>query len=179
MKCSKCNNGFDEGKNFCGECGQMAATETKSHIEQKPKKNVFSAVVYIVVLVFVFGTVRYFTGAVFSSSANQSSYSTTDLVAETVRQIKATTKFPNKVDTVTTWVDVTAEKNAIRYHYILSGIDSSNLSNAYLKKYLLSGICQNNDTKSLLNRGINMEYSYVIENTSQSYFTSISKTDCQ
>ena len=85
---------------------------------------------------------------------------------------------PYHTDELTTLTDITAEPGAIRYHYTLTGADTSSLSNAYLKNYLGTSLCQNSDTKSLLNRDINMEYSYVVSETGQSYFASFSKADC-
>lgn len=114
-----------------------------------------------------------------SNSAQQTNtYSKTDIINETVRQVKASMTLPNQVDEATKLVDITAEPTGIRYHYIISGIDTSNLSNSYLKNYLGSSICENSDTKNLLNQGINMEYSYVVEETSQSYFVYFTKSDC-
>ena len=81
------------------------------------------------------------------------------------------------MDEVTTRVDITAEPTAIRYHYVLSGVDTSELSNAYLKNYLGSSICENADTKNLLNQNINMEYSYVVD-SGERYFVSFTKADC-
>lgn len=101
-----------------------------------------------------------------------------DLINETVREIKAEMALPNQIDEATTLVDITAEPSAIRYHYVLSDIDTSQLSNSYLKNYLISNICENADTKNLLDYGIDMEYSYVVQNTAQKYFVSFTKSDC-
>jgi hypothetical protein len=104
-------------------------------------------------------------------------YTTTELVTETVKEVKSIITLPSKIDEVTTLVDVTAEPKAIRYHYTLSGVDTSKLSNNYLKNYLGSSICENVDIKNLLNQNINMEYSYVVDSGEQ-YFVSFTKTDC-
>lgn len=106
------------------------------------------------------------------------SSSTTELIVETVKEVKAGMTLPNQIDEATTLVDITAEPTAIRYHYILSGIDSSKLTNDYLKNYLILSICKNNDTKNLLNQGVDMEYSYIDKDTQQTFFTSLTKEDC-
>lgn len=111
----------------------------------------------------------------YNSSSN--TYTTAELVTETVKEVKASMTLPSKLDEVTTLVDVTAEPSAIRYHYVLSGVDTSKLSNTYLKNYLGSSICENADTKNLLNQNINMEYSYVVD-SGERYFVSFTKTDC-
>ncbi len=183
MKCGKCNNELEAGAKFCGKCGQVVIAEAKTASEQKTgKKSTLTSVVSVIVFILAIGVGRYITQGAFTSSTNPNTqngtYSTTELANEAVRQVKASTTFPNKLDAATTWVDITAEQNAIRYHYVLSGIDTSSFSNAYLKNYLSSSICQNKDTRSLLDRGVNMEYSYTVENTAQSYFVSFTKTDC-
>jgi hypothetical protein len=102
-----------------------------------------------------------------------------ELINQAVQEVKAQIPLPYKLDQVTTMVDVTAEPGAIRYHYILSGVDTSKITNDLLKNSLGAGICQNNDTKNLLNQDINMEYSYSVENSAQKYFISFTKTDCK
>lgn len=112
-----------------------------------------------------------------SYNSSSSSYSTAELITETVKEVKASMTLPSKLDEVTTLVDVTTEPTAIRYHYMLSSIDIDKLSNAYLKNYMGSSICENADTKNLLNQNINIEYSYVVD-SGERYFVSFTKADC-
>lgn len=112
-------------------------------------------------------------------SSDNNSTSKTELINQAVREVKAQLPLPYKLDQVTTMVDVTAEPGAIRYHYVLSGVDASKITNELLKNSLGPNICQNKDTKNLLNQDINMEYSYSVENSSQKYFISFTKTDCK
>lgn len=113
-----------------------------------------------------------------SQTQNNDNYSKAELIAEIVKEIKAEMSLPNQIDEATLLTDITAEPNAIRYHYILSDIDTSQLSNSYLKSFLGSSICENTDTKNLLNYGINMEYSYTVKGSAQKYFVSFTKNDC-
>lgn len=115
-----------------------------------------------------------------SSSLGIDSYTPqekSDLIVETVREIKTEMTLPSQMDEVTILTDITAEPSAIRYHYVLSNIDTSQLSNSYLKNYLISNICGTSDTKNLLDSGIDMEYSYVVD-SGERYFVSFTKTDC-
>ena len=114
----------------------------------------------------------------YSTQDTNESYSTQDLIKKTVKEIKAEMTLPSQLDEVTRLVDITAQPSAIRYHYILSNVDTSTISNSYLKNYLGTSICENIDTKNLLNQGINMEYSYTVEGMTQKYFVSFSKADC-
>lgn len=113
-----------------------------------------------------------------TQTQNNDNYSKAELITETVKEIKVEMSLPNQIDEATLLTDITAEPNAIRYHYILSGIDTNQLSNSYLKSFLGSSICENADTKNLLNYGINMEYSYTVKGSAQKYFVSFTKNDC-
>lgn len=113
-----------------------------------------------------------------TQTQNSNSNSKADIISETVKKIKAEMSLPNQIDETTLLVDITAEPNAIRYQYVISGIDTSQLSNSYLKSFLGSSICENADTKNLLNYGINMEYSYTVKSSTQKYFVSFTKNDC-
>lgn len=112
-------------------------------------------------------------------SSDNSGTSKTELINQAVREVKAQLPLPYKLDQVTTMVDVTAEPGAIRYHYVLSGIDTSKITNELLRNSLGPSICQNKDTENLLSQDINMEYSYSVENSAQKYFVSFTKTDCK
>ncbi|MEI7750035.1 MAG: DUF4190 domain-containing protein [Candidatus Moraniibacteriota bacterium] len=109
----------------------------------------------------------------------QTTSSKVEIINQAVQGVKAQLPLPYKLDQVTTMVDVTAEPGAIRYHYVLSGIDTSKITNELLKNSLGASICQNKDTKNLLDQDINMEYSYSVENSTQKYFVSFTKTDCK
>jgi len=96
-----------------------------------------------------------------------------------VQAVKEKTVLPKKIDDSTTITDITAENNAIRYHYLLSDVDTSELSNESLKGSLISSICQSGDTNDLFEQGINIEFLYKIENSSQNYLVKFTKADCQ
>ncbi|MBI2042479.1 MAG: DUF4190 domain-containing protein [Candidatus Nealsonbacteria bacterium] len=118
-------------------------------------------------------------GAYMGATGQNSITNKTELIKQTAQAVKTQISLPYQIDQVTTLVDVTAESGAIRYHYVLSGVDTSKITNDLLKNSVGSGICQNEDTKNLLNQDINMEYSYSVENSAQKYFVSFTKTDCK
>lgn len=169
MFCKHCGNELGEGAKFCPKCGNVvvAKIETKS----KPQKSVVSSIVGVVAFVLAFAGVRYLMSN--GGTTNQ------ELIQQSVSQIKSSTQLPQKVDDITTLTDISAQPNAIRYIYVISGADTSALSNASLKSHLVTGVCQNSDTKNILDRNINMEYSYSVQNSPETYFVSISKSDCQ
>lgn len=99
-------------------------------------------------------------------------------IQQLVKVTKSQFKFPYKIDDVTTMVDITAELGAIRYHYVLYDSDMNSLSNNAIKSSLKADICQNKDTKTLLNSGVNMEYSYSVSGSNNKYFVVFNKSDC-
>jgi len=182
MKCTKCNNELEAGAKFCVKCGQKVEVATKAEPKESGgKKSWLGGAVTIVVFILAFVVFRYLTQEAISPSPNLSNQTGTEraeLIADTVREIKSQTALPSKFDEVTVWNDVTAQPNAIRYHYTLVGADTSNLSNSYLKSYLGPSLCSNQDTRYILDQGIGMEYSYAIQDSTQSYFVSFTKADC-
>lgn len=182
MKCTKCNNEIEVGVKFCEKCGQkVEATKATTQTEGGGKKSWLGGAVTIIVFILAFVAFRYLTQEAISPSpdlSNQNSSSRAELIADTVREIKSSTALPSQMDEVTIWNDVTAQPNAIRYHYTLIGADTSSLSNSYLKSYLGPSLCQNQDTRYILDQGIGMEYSYAVQGSAQSYFVSFTKADC-
>lgn len=179
MICKNCKNLLSDNQKFCNKCGQKINDMTEPVSNQnKGKKSILVGAVSVIVFILAFGVVRYLTQEAFSPSGNNS-YSRTEMISQTVEEVKASMSLPNQVDEATKLVDITAEPNAIRYHYILSGVETNNLTNDYLKSYLGSSICQNKDTKNLLDQGIDMEYSYSVENSVEKYFITFTKTDCK
>ena len=102
-----------------------------------------------------------------------------NLINQGVRHVKSQYDLPYKVDPYTTMVDVTAEQDAIRYHYVLSGVDPAKVTNDMLKQGLVANLCPSRDVRELLDQDINMEYSYSVDNSTKTFFVTITKADCQ
>jgi hypothetical protein len=115
-----------------------------------------------------------------STRANQND--TTSSKEETVKQIvesaKSQTTFPVELDTVTTLTDIIAEPSAIRYQYVLHDIHTSNFSNEGFRKLIMPELCKSESFKNILNEGIDIQYSYAVKDSLQTYFTSFSQNDC-
>ena len=101
-----------------------------------------------------------------------------EFIKQAVDYAKKTMTLPSKIDNATTLTDITAEPGAILYHYTLSGIDTSKLTNEYLKSYLLLNVCKNNSAKELLDKGIDLQHSYIDNVTQKSFFISVKEKDC-
>ncbi len=102
-----------------------------------------------------------------------------ELIQQTVKEFKEEVELPSQIDELTILTDVTAQENAIRYQYTVSSqTDTSVLSNDVIKDSLVENICKNNDIVDLLRKGIDLEYSYKVENSEQTYFVTFKYVDC-
>ena len=102
-----------------------------------------------------------------------------ELIQQTVKEFKEEIELPSQIDELTILTDVTAQENAIRYQYTVSSqTDTSVLSNDIIKDSLVENICKNNDFVDLLKKGIDLEYSYKVENSEQTYFVTFKYADC-
>lgn len=113
-----------------------------------------------------------------NSQGDNPALSTEEYIRQAVKEAKTQTTFPNQIDSVTTFTDIIAEPNAIRYQYVLHDLDTSNLSNESLKNSIIGGLCKNETMTDIMNRGIGLEYSYAVKDTQQTFFMSFSKEDC-
>jgi len=100
-------------------------------------------------------------------------------VASIVSASKEKITLPKQVDENTTMTDITAEGTTIRYHYLLSNIDTSGFSDELLKDSLISDVCQSESIKNLFDQGINEEFFYRVKDSSQTFLVHFTKSDCQ
>lgn len=168
MNCTNCNYKIKKDSLFCTKCGFSVTTKTR------PNKTPSLWIIIILAMLTVIGNV-YISG----NTDDESNSSTKDLIRQTVAEVKNETTLPQQIDDVTKLVDITAEDNAIRYHYILSGIDTANISNSVIKESVLSGACNNKNVLNTLNADINMQYSYKVASSNQTYFVEITSSDCK
>lgn len=102
-----------------------------------------------------------------------------EFIQQLVQSATSETTFPLEADQVTTVTGIVATPTAIRYEYALHDIDESQFSDELLKNNVMPSLCQTKETRvDILDRGIDMEYSYHVENSTQTYFFSVSKEDC-
>ena len=101
-----------------------------------------------------------------------------EIILETVQEFKDAVELPLQFDETTVLNDVTAEPNAIRYHYTLIGVETNESTGDGLKKFLLPTLCSTPDTREALDKGIVFEYIYEVENSDQSFFIPITSEDC-
>jgi hypothetical protein len=176
MNCKKCNSQIPISSLYCVKCGEKTTKESSfiNIIKRAPIFGPVAGLISTIVFLMVFGATRFVTQYIFHPSKEL-------IINETVKELKKNRTLPSQVDNVTDVVDITAEPNAIRYHYILTNVESGQLAiltNDYLKNYLINDICRDNITKNLLNQGINVEHSYIVKDTQQTYFVSFTKNDC-
>ena len=102
-----------------------------------------------------------------------------DYISRIVKGINEKMSFPSKINGSTEIIGITAEMDAIRYHYLLSDTNVGDQTNESLKNSLISSICQSGDSKDLFDKGIAIEFIYEVKNSQQSNLVRFTKSDCQ
>ena len=135
------------------------------------RKNITGIIVGVVAFIVAAVAVWLIFGALTHKSNEQT-------VKDAVSQAKAQLNPPRQVDQVTTLDDVTAEKDAIRYHYTVAGADTSKLTQQSLEDTVRPKLCAEKNMKSVLDRGVHVQYAYVIKETGKNYLLDFTKGDC-
>lgn len=99
-------------------------------------------------------------------------------IARTVDQLKSQYSLPQQVDEVTTLDDITAEGSNIHYHYTIAGADTTGLTEQALSDSILPQLCAQKETRSVLDKDIGMNYSYVVAETGDEFHLEFTKADC-
>jgi hypothetical protein len=159
---------------------EFTATLTNPKYKLDKKGWVIFGVVAVVVFFVFVGIDVSRQGGVDSSlqELSNTSQSKEDLVRQIVASAKSQTTFPVELDSVTTMTDIVAEPSAIRYQYVLHDVDTSNFSNSAFRNLIISDLCKNESLKSIMKEDIDIQYSYAVKDSQQTYFTSFTKTDC-
>lgn len=183
MFCKNCGNKLKPDAEFCSKCGKavgstVAATSERTLKEEGKSKSIWVGALSILAFIVAFAGVRYLTQETVSSVMSDDPASKQEIIDATVQSVRSSTPFPYELDELTTWTDMTGTSNSLRYHYTLHDVDTSQLSSSLLKSTVVSSVCENQDTRAILDMDINMDYSYDVEGSSQTYFFSINKADC-
>lgn len=184
--CPYCGEPKKNNELGCERCGKIYP-ENENYIHKKPqndktqKKNyaVLSVIVAIVVSGLIYAA-NYNSNDSYNNQNTGTSNSTSKsaLIKETVKELKKEFVLPYKLDDATILVNITPQAAAIRYHYVLSGLDVNTLSDKSIKEFVLPGICSDTDIIELLNSGINLEYSYIVKENKATFFFTVTATDC-
>lgn len=155
----------------------MPPTASVPPIPQPPSKKVPLAVkiiVPVVSLVVAFG-VYWGVRAAFDALSGPSKQA---LIEKGVEEALDTFDPPRQIDEVTVLTDVTAEQDAIHYHYTLVDVDPSVVTQEVLEGVVLPGLCSTKETRQVLDQDIAMKYTYTVESTGDVYAMEFTKSDC-
>jgi hypothetical protein len=100
------------------------------------------------------------------------------LIEKGVEEALDTFDPPRQIDEVTVLTDVTAEQDAIHYHYTLVDVDPSVVTQEVLEGVVLPGLCSTKETRQVLDQDIAMKYTYTVESTGDVYAMEFTKSDC-
>lgn len=147
-------------------------------LSSSKNKKVLATGISIAVMIGVFVLTRFLVKETVSNITTNNTPTHQELIELAVQGAKSKLTIPSELDAVTTLTGVVGTSDAIRYQYTLHDVDTSQISNASLKSNIAPTVCQNQDTRKLLDQSINMEYSYTVKGSSQSYLISVTKGDC-
>lgn len=116
----------------------------------------------------------------FALDANYMSSDISDSdIQKVVDSLKSSYDFPLQFNELVIWSDVTAEGNAMRYHYEISNLGDIEISEELTKEHMIDVICGDSSTKDLLDSGIDLEYLYTIKETREEILLSFTSEDCK
>ena len=148
----------------------MPPTASVPPTPQPPRQKVPLAVkiiVPVVSLVVAFG-VYWGVRAAFDALSGPSKQM---LIEKGVEEALDTFDPPRQIDEVTVLTDVTAEQDAIHYHYTLVDVDPS-----VVTQEVLEGSTK--ETRQVLDQDVTMKYTYTVESTGDVYAMEFTKSDC-
>src|SRR5581483_6616966 len=154
MYCKNCGNRIGRTEKFCTNCGTPVDSTKVSSPNKSENNNSLSKIigsgVFILVAIIVASIVRTGISQISGSLSPNNTGSKSQLISEAVKELKAEMILPQQLDDITKLIDVTAEPNAIRYHYILSDVDTTSFTTSDLKTNLISNVCHNDQTKKTI-----------------------------
>jgi hypothetical protein len=108
---------------------------------------------------------------------------TTDPVALALSQAanELKRKGPQKLDSTTTLVEVSAQGRVLTYHYEMSRRDGTDEQlRAFVRKHTVSAACQNSDMhRDMKDHGITFRYSYMMPNADAPVVVDATYAECQ
>lgn len=146
--------------------------------QEPPKKKGGIKAAIISVVVGLVSIIAYFGVSFVVSSFVSNLESKESLISRSVDDAKSQISLPQRVDSITTLVDITAQQDAVRYHYEIKDVSKADLEEAALKDSIISGVCSDKDVKGVLDKNINLEYFYTFTDGSGTLLITIVPADC-
>lgn len=101
------------------------------------------------------------------------------MVREGVKSLQEKTTLPMKIDSVTTWIGITADGKEIRFDYrVDSSVDPSRVNEDVIRSKVGPDVCSASGTRGLVDAGVSMRYVYTFDGSSEVVDTVITKADC-
>lgn len=190
MICKKCGSETDIFSGFCKICGEPNTPDANDiNNDLEKHKNGFFRIfgLILIIMLAMAGTVVYLSekGGMINKDESKEVVGVNKVrqsyIEEVVVQTKKDMEIPSRLDEITTIVDITAEPNSIRYHYILDNSTTTEaLSNSYLDAYLKNSVCNDELIRTeLIDQNIDIEYSYIVQGSDTKYFFKYTKKDCE
>ncbi len=169
----------------CAKCGQSVESVEAPHVSaptpvvtKRSMNYLWIAIGGAIVLAALWFGYQYFQTQATGATPDGEAASRQSIIEQAVQTAKSTLTLPAELDAVTTWVDVTAAPNAVRYHYVLHDVDESKVTDDLFRNYLVPVACGNEGTRTMLDADVHVEYSYTVRDSKKTFFVSVTKADC-
>ncbi len=190
MICKKCGSETDVLLRFCKTCGEPNTPDVSDLNNDFNKHKTNFLRIFGIVILFMLAI----SAMVFYFDENNKTVNNDEVEKNTgvnkvrqeyIQQIVEYTKkdmtIPSRIDELTTIVDITAEPNSIKYHYVLdNSTTTDSLTESYINSYLKNSVCNDELIRvELIDQNIDIEYSYTVKNSDRKLFFKYTKQDCE
>lgn len=115
---------------------------------------------------------------VITKPGNENKTEDSKKISEAIEQIRKDTQFPQRIDEITIWTNISIENGQIVYDYKLDQTDTTNITSENLKPIVKEWICSITSIKEVLKTNTTINYRYRdYKNNIIASFT-INKNDC-
>lgn len=101
-----------------------------------------------------------------------------EIVAELVKEVRATTEFPEEGSEYETWTGIRGDGRVVVYSYDLFDIENIPHDEASLKGVMTWWLCGDPEVQYMLDAGVVMAYEYSILDTGEQFTVSVTERDC-
>lgn len=143
----------------------------------KIKRELNGYVAWVALLAVLLGFQVWSVGG-FNPTTTATNQTPEQLASQAVEGLNSSTTYPYELDEVTTATGTTSEGNTIKYQYIIHDADTSNITDVALRNTVQPSVCSDTSTKALLDRGVNMQYTYTVKETGQELSFTVTQSDC-
>lgn len=102
-----------------------------------------------------------------------------ELVAETVREVRAETVFPQPVTNYETWAGIEGRGPVLTYQFVADNLENLRFDTESMKSIMVPALCEDEEVRYMLRAGVEVVYAYSVVDSSQTFSVSVTENDCK